>query len=185
MVLDLGDDCLLLRAQLNDAGGFQRDLIVMASVVEGLQTQSTQSAPGQVVKLALQARHKPHAIPLHVYAHGVVNNKPLQQQQGKVKQHDDWAGACTGWHAATAGKSANRVGALVLQIGLGQHDDSALLHDGLKFVHALVEGATADFAALRVQQLKGEQFACTGNRNAVPAYPAQLGHLPCHICYVL
>ncbi len=55
---------------------------------------------------------------------------------------------------------AHRVGALVLQGGLGQHNDGALLHDGLELVHALVEAAAADLAALSVQQLKGEQLAC-------------------------
>ncbi len=43
MVLDLGNDCLLLGAQLHNAGGLQRDLIVMAGVVEGLQTQAKAS----------------------------------------------------------------------------------------------------------------------------------------------
>ena len=80
MVLDLGDDCLLLRAQLHDARGFQRDLIVMAGVVEGLQTQAAKSAPGQLTILALQARPKPHATPLYACAHGIVSKEPLQQE---------------------------------------------------------------------------------------------------------
>ena len=183
MVLDLGDDCLLLRAQLHDARGFQRDLIVMAGVVEGLQTQAAKSAPGQLTILALQARPKPHANPL-VCLCTWDREQGTPAAGGKVEASNSvlyliiqstmiGLVQCTGWQAARAGRSANRVGALVLQIGLGQHDDSALLHDGLKLVHALVEGAAADFAALRVQQLKGEQLACTGNRSAVPASPAQ------------
>ena len=61
-------------------------------------------------------------------------------------------------------REAHRVGALVLQGGLGQHDDGALLHDGLKLVHALIEAAAADLPALSVQQLKGEQLACAGRK---------------------
>ena len=71
MVLDFGDDCLLLGAQLHDAGGFQRDLIVMAGVVEGLQTQKTKSVPGQAVMLVLQARRKPHATPFMLVSMGM------------------------------------------------------------------------------------------------------------------
>ena len=55
---------------------------------------------------------------------------------------------------------AYRVGALVLQICFGKHDDRALLHEGLKLVHALVEAAAADLPSLCVQELKGEQLAC-------------------------
>ena len=37
MVLDLGDDGLLIRAQLHNAGGLQGDLIVVPRVVEVLR----------------------------------------------------------------------------------------------------------------------------------------------------
>ena len=62
--------------------------------------------------------------------------------------------------AQPAGVVAYRVGALVLQVCFGEHDDRALLHERLKFVHALIEAAPSDLSSLSVQQLKGEQLAC-------------------------
>ena len=93
----------------------------------------------------------PHRLPRHA-------NSSFQVREGKAIN-------CALTRRRTApliAGEAHRVGALVLKGGLGQHDDSALLHDGLKLVHALVEAAAANLPALSVQQLKGEQLACAG-----------------------
>ena len=85
---------------------------------------------------------------------GIVNLQHNYQAGGKPVQDSNTNRGCPLMET-------HRAGPLVLEGGLGHHDDGALLHDGLKLVHALVEAAAADLPSLRVQQLKGEQLACT------------------------